>query len=388
MDFTHQKLINLVDNSIKNIHYDIPLTMNDFLLLRYNQLSGISYPILKNQNEEVLEKFRKEYFLYIKRDELQLRIISNLKKIFNEKDIDFVFLKGSYLKTIYPHSSMRIMGDIDVLVKSNRMGDIHKILKENGYKNWSNSINHDCFYKDRINVEIHPKLDSEFEKGYERLFLDPWLYVKQLEKNEYELNLEYNFVYQAYHMIKHLYHSGVGYRTIVDLYVFFKANFKSFNLVEYQRLYQLFPKKEFLDYLISLINKLFSDIDLNKYILNAKVNESSYNDFINYLFKSGTHGINEEHNLFIGGLANKSKNKKTTFFSKIQFLFSKVFLDIKTMRGVYKYLYKYPILLPFAWVQRIFKLVFTKKSRSKLTSLKVENQEIDKVKHLFNEIGI
>jgi len=388
MDFTHQKLINLIDNSLKNIPYEVPLTMEDFLLLRYNQLSGISYPILRKQNEEVLEKFRKEYFLYIKRDELQKRIISNLRDIFNRRNIDFIFLKGSYLKTIYPRSSMRVMGDIDVLVKSDRMSDIHKILTENGYKNWSNSTNHDCFYKERINVEIHPKLDSEFEKGYEKLFLSPWEYVKHFEKNEYLLSIEYNFVYQVYHMIKHIYHSGVGYRTIVDFYVFFKANLKSFDLVEYQKIYQLFPKKEFLDYVVSLIDNLFSDIDLEKYLLSTKVNDSSYNDFINFLFNSGTHGINEKHNLFIGGLANKSKNKKTTFFSKIQFLFSKVFLDLKTMKGMYKYLNKYPILLPFAWVQRIFRLVFRKNSRSKLKRLHIKNEDIDSVKHLFTKIGI
>jgi hypothetical protein len=388
MDFTHQKLINLVNNSIKNITYDIPLTMDDFLLMRYNQLSGISYPVLKNQNEEVLEKFRKEHFLYIKQDETQKRIINDLKDIFNNNKIDFVFLKGSYLKTIYPHSYMRIMGDIDVLVRPDKMNEIHKILKENGYRNWSNSTNHDCFYKERINVEIHPKLDSEFENGYEELFLEPWKYTKHLENCEYVLNLEYNFVYQVYHMMKHLYHSGVGYRTIVDFYVFFKANLKSFNLVEYQRLYQLFPKREFLDYIIYLIDSLFSDVDLKKYILNDKMTKNNVDNFINYLFHSGAHGINDEHNLFIGGLANKSKDKKTTIFTKIRFLFGKVFLNLKTMKGMYRYLNKYPIFLPFAWVQRIFRLIFKKNSRSKLESLKIKNQEIDKVKQLFDEIGI
>lgn len=388
MDFTHQKLINLVNNSIKNITYDIQLTMDDFLLMRYNQLSGISYPILKNQNEEVLEKFRKEHFLYIKQDETQKRIVNDLKEIFNERKIDFVFLKGSYLKTIYPHSYMRIMGDIDVLVRPDKMNDIHMILKENGYRNWSNSTNHDCFYKEKINVEIHPKLDSEFEKGYEKLFLEPWKYTKQLKNNEYVLMTEYNFVYQAYHMIKHLYHSGVGYRTIVDFYVFFKVNLKNFDLVEYQRFYELFPKKDFLDYLIFLIMTLFSDIDLKKYVLNDRINKNNVDNFINYLFHSGTHGINKEHNLFIGGLANNSRTVKFTVFTRLKFLFSKIFLNLKTMKGMYKYLNKYPILLPFAWVQRIFKLLFKKRSRSKLKLLSVEKTKIDHVKQLFDEIGI
>jgi hypothetical protein len=58
------------------------------------------------------------------------------------------------------------------------------------------------------------------------------------------------------------------------------------------------------------------------------------------------------------------------------------------MKGMYRYLNKYPIFLPFAWVQRIFRLIFKKNSRSKLESLKIKNQEIDKVKQLFDEIGI
>jgi hypothetical protein len=388
MNLKYQKLIDLINCAINEEDYHEPLTEEDFQLLRYNQLSGSIYPVLKDQTPEILDMFKKEHFLYIKRDTTQMSLIQELRDILNRNEIDFVFLKGSYLKTIYPSSHMRIMGDIDVLVKPKDMNKVHEILKENHYHNYLNSSNHDCFSKLKITIEIHPKLDSDFDDEYKPLFLEPWTYTQHVGNHEYELSIEYNFVYHIYHMIKHLYHSGVGYRTMLDLYVFLNVNLERFNLNKYHSLYKAFPKKEFIDFTIHTIDILFSNIELKHLVQSETMITKNVDPFITYLFESGTHGINESHNMFIGSMANQRKKHELTFITKTKFLLSKVFLNLSTMKGMYKYLNRFPFLLPFAWIQRMFRLMFRKDSRDKLKYLSVDKTQLDAVNELFDVIGI
>jgi len=242
--------------------------------------------------------------------------------------------------------------------------------------------------KDNVNVEIHPMLDSEIEGEYQDLFLNPWKYTVKSEKYEYLLLPEYNFYYQLYHMIKHLYRSGVGYRTLVDLMLFLEKYEGSFSQEKFFEIYEIFPKKDFLRNIIEIVNVLFEKKLLKSYELSGNISLKNLREFIDYLFVSGTHGYGEEHNLFIGDMAKKYQKKEWIVFTKIKFVLSRTFLSLNQMKGLYKYLNKCPWLLPFAWIQRMFKLIFKRSARRKLKRLQVSKEEIARVEELFNNIGI
>lgn len=361
------------------------LTKEDYLVLRANQLSGSLYPMIKEQNH-LYKGFKEDYYRYIQRDEIQRQLLDDLRRVFNENQIDFVFLKGSFLKNLYPFSFMRAMGDIDLLIRGEEMDHVHDVLEKNGYHNWNNSTNHDCFMKSGINVEVHPKLDSEISDDYKDLFMTAWLYAEHKEKHEYELQIEYRFFYQLYHMIKHLYHSGVGLRTFIDLQLILEGIDKSSQ--RYVKIYNQFPKKKFVNFIRSILEQMFTKNTLSNDSNYDKINLIKTNKFINYIIQSGTHGIGEQHNLFIGGMASSHHKKEWVVWTKIKFLLSKTFLSFNQMKGLYSYLNKYPILLPFAYLQRIFKLLFKKSARQKLTRLQAKKEEIEFVEELFIDIGI
>ena len=390
MENKYQKIIKLVNASLNNEVFNETLTSEEYQIIKDNQLVGLVFDSLDSSliEEELYKKIKLSYYQYISIDEAQRNIIEELKIIFNEEEIDYVFLKGSFLKTIYPNSYMRAMGDIDVLVRSFEMERIHEILEKHKFKNWSNSTNHDCFMKNKVNVEIHPKLDSNIEGEYKDLFIDSWKYTEKKDSHEFVLRNEYNFFYQIYHMIKHLYHSGVGYRTLVDLKIFLERLENSFDEKIFLEVFSKFPNKDFVENLAIIINEVFSSSLLKNYVKNDIVEKDVFENFIEYLFVSGSHGVGEEHNLFIGDIAKKHKKKQWIVFTKIKFLFLKTFLGLDSMRGMYKYLRKYPFLLPIAWIQRFFKLLFKKSSRRKLLRLSVKKSEIIKVEELFNKLGI
>jgi hypothetical protein len=378
-------LIELVQAALNQGHYNKPLDIDDYHILRNQQLSGVVYSAIKHQ-DHVLIDFKQDYYQYIQRDEVHQQLMGEIRTLFNRHHIDYIFLKGAYLKSIYPQSFMRPMGDIDILVRPDSMNHVHEILDENGYHNWVNSTNHDCFMKHQINVEIHPKLDSDISKDYGNLFYHAWDYAKVYHENEYQLDISYNYFYQIYHMIKHLYHSGVGVRSIIDLYYTSKLMDK--NSEEFINIYHQFPQKKFVCFLDQVILQFFTDIQLLESDECGKIKKITIDQFIEYMLMSGTHGIGENHNLFIGGMATKHKNHQWMIWTKFKFLCSKTFLNLQQMKGIYHYLHKFPFLLPFAWVQRMFKLLFNKSSRQKLSRFYINKQDIQTVEDLFKNIGI
>jgi len=379
------KVITILNHIFEQKTYHETLNEEDYKILRDNQLSGSIYPLIKDQ-KDIYTGFQEDYYRYIQRDAIHMQLIDELRNIFNDHQIDFIFLKGSFLKTIYPHSYMRVMGDIDILVRPDKMNDIHKILEENQFKNWTNSTNHDCFVKHKVNVEIHPKLDSEFSDAYKDLFYKPWDYAVKVKNNEYHLINEYRFFYQLYHMIKHLYSSGVGLRTFIDLALL--VNQMNLSSKEYKDIYNQFPKKDFVHFILCLLQTIFTKLRLLDISDCDKMNLNTLNAFLIYMIHSGTHGIGEDHNLFIGGMASSHKKKEWIVLTKTKFLFSKAFLPFSLMKGSYRYLNKYPFLLPVAYLQRIFKLLFKKSSRRKLKRLTANKEDIQNVEKLFIDIGL
>jgi hypothetical protein len=393
MNELFEQTIGLVKNSLAMEKHPLRVDREVYDVCKENGILGFVYPALDESlvDKETFSLFKEEYYQYIKKDQRQISVLEELKEIFNKEDIDFVFLKGSFLKTIYPKSFMRSMGDIDVLIRPSMMEKAHIVLEENGYKNWVMSTNHDCFIKyANINVEVHPKLDSEFSNEYKVLFEKPWENVVHYKLNEYHLAIEYNLFYQLYHMIKHLYSSGVGFRTIIDIFLFVEKYEVDFNLKKIEELLKYFPKKEFFYNIFTCINQIFSKDLLQEFSQYGKMQKAQIEEFTNFLFVSGIHGIGKHHNLFIGGIANNAKKSKNILSGKIKYLLSKVFLSYSQMKGIYPVLNKWKILLPFAWVLRALRLVFAKRKNTfrKLKRFSVKKEEVIKIEKLFDDIGI
>jgi hypothetical protein len=390
MNTDYGKYLRLINCSLNQEKFVEEITWENAKTIRANQLVGLTYKTMETSliSEEALKLLKNDYYQYVRTDELQKQMIKELKSLFTKEKIDFIFLKGTFIKELYPESYMRAMGDIDVLVKDYDMERIHQVLESNGFNNWTNSTSHDCFIKDRINVEIHPMLDSDIEGEYKKLFLDPWHYTVKISESEYLLAREYNFFYQLYHMIKHLYRSGVGFRTIVDLGLLLKKEGHLFEQEKFFAIYEEFPKKDFVRNIIEVINDSFNTEYFKDYGLIGTMTKLELNEFIEFLFFSGTHGYGEDYNIFIGDMAKKNRKRNNVLFTKIKFLLSRTFLPYKQMKGMYRYLSKCPMLLPIAWGQRLCKLLFKKSSRDKLKNLQVDKAEILRVEKMFENLGI
>jgi hypothetical protein len=393
MNPNHQQLIDIIKCALNQTIYQENVSHDIFVIAKENGISGTVFIALDKSivDETVYTLFKEEYYQYIKKDQIQVAVLDELRKIFNLEGIDYIFLKGSFLKTIYPESYMRSMGDIDVLVKPDQMKNIRSIMEKNGFKNWVNSDHHDCYLKYKnVDIEIHPKLFSGLKGDYQKLFDKPWENTVQISDYEYQFKDEYNFLYQINHMIKHMYSSGVGFRTIIDLYMFLSRHDKTFNIDILNDYFDNFSNKLFIYNLIVYINHIFSEnilSDISKYGKMTKIN---IDQFTSFLFVSGIHGIGEKHNLFVGGFAKYKKEHRNIFIGKLKFLLAMIFLPYRQMKEMYPFINKSKLLLPIAWLFRIMKSIFKKRSRTirKLKRFSISNDEVLEVEKLFNNIGL
>lgn len=395
MDKSIIQLLDIIKFALNNSIYNEEL-IDEELLFKYAQENGLSGFIFTalDQNkisEAIYNKFQQEFYLYTTKDIRQLKTINEITELFNEHHIDHIFLKGSVLKKVYPETYMRSMGDIDILIKEYDLDKVHEILENSGYNNWHNSSHHDCFKKGKdIFLEIHPKLNSEFDSKYDVLFNNVWNMAKVVNNHQYEFIPEYNLVYLLYHTVKHFFSSGVGLRTILDIGLFIRKYHEDINYDLLNTLLKDIDLTLFFKNMIWLNSKYFSLNDLMPLLNDYELDNSTYEQVTSYIIQSGVHGHGKDFNSYICGMTAKSIKKNNISKGKRVFIIRLIFPKYQTMVSIYPYLQKHKWLLPYAWLSRICRLMFlrTKRSIYKLKKLKVDNEQINENVKLYKKLGL
>ena len=86
-----------------------------------------------------------------------------LKKLFVNADIPFVILKGNASAVYYRDPSLRMMGDIDLIVPSSYFDEANKLLTTSGYKWNHNTERHSSYKCDNLIIELHNRFSHEFD---------------------------------------------------------------------------------------------------------------------------------------------------------------------------------------------------------------------------------
>lgn len=378
---------SVLDNTVFNL--DISQYKAFYRLAKENGLSGMIYKVLNKEklSQEVYLRFEKDFFMYNFQHEKQVALIKKIDDLMNENQIEHIFLKGVSLKAYYPESYMRSMGDIDVLVKEDKIKLVREVFENHQIKLTGNSTAHDN-YEDLqgLSIEVHPRISRDVDDRFDSLSDHAWNESFIVENSRYQLNVEYEICYLLVHLVKHFYSSGVGLRSILDIGLFVKENQEIINenrLIE--QLNQFNLDKFFLT--IMYLNKLYFSIDAFSNLQeDYQLKDSTLEALTEYILVSGIHGHGVGFNRFIGRLGGHHLQKK----KRISLIISIVFPSYKDMSGMYPWLRRMPLLYPFTWVVRWFKIMVLKfgVSLKKIRSLFTKSQEVEKVSKMYEEIGL
>lgn len=330
--------------------------------------------------EKIMEKLKKKRKKEEFRDAIQQLSLEELLDAFETEGIDCIPLKGILMKQFYPDTSLRMMADLDILYRPEQEEDVHRILLSKGYDCDHKDESHNVYFRQPVmNIEMHHRLMSEaswvsdyYERVWERAKL------QEGKNHTYCFRWEDYYIFMLVHLCKHFRYGGSGIRSVVDIWMFMNQleNQLDWNYINGEL------KKIQMEAFDSHIRKL-ADI-----WFRGSSSTEFYHTLTEFLVGSGVYGNIKNHR--VHQVVKEDKNRGNIRLAQIRIKLRVIFLPSKYMKMQYSWLEKYPILLPAAWMMRIFRTIFRKKGRASevLRSLTVKNKDAVKRKDLFNKLDI
>ena len=190
-------------------------------------------------------------------------VTKKMMQVANEENIEFMFLKGTHLKSLYPVPEMRFMVDMDILVKEKSMEKGGELILARGFtQEMNNGKDIVLVKKPFLTIELHKMLFVEdyFMHDY---FKGVWNRVEKVSSCEYKMPISDLYVYTLAHLAEHYLEAGSCFRPLMDLYLMEKTHTE-------------------LDF--DYINKQFEIIGIDKFAIKIRqlyksaFDDAEYND--------------------------------------------------------------------------------------------------------------
>ena len=337
---------------------DIPVGLNWNELVNLSKKQQVYSTIAPIINKINIPPEQAQELIFYSQNELVRMIamkneLEQIEKELNEKEIEYMLVKGSVLRNYYPKQKMRQMSDIDILYKAERQDELITYMKKRGYRLKTSEANSDDFFKPPFyTFEFHRSIFDERDAFSPDFNL--WERASKDENNlsEYHISAEDLMIYSLCHMYDHYCQSGCGIRFVCDIYVLLKSK-EDFDWNYINSKFEEFGFADFCNTAITLAKALFKNESAGK----------SEQALLDYILSGGVYGKSRSLDEVISNDFNGSK---------FRYLLSRAFPSKKMMKGNFPVLRKYPILLPIYYFVRIFQVIkYNKKSVQKeIKSLK------------------
>lgn len=354
MNKTHSDFLQIIKNALENTSYPLSETFNYeecHQIAKRHKITAMFYYGLINSGVSATDREMQALFDSTCRDvvknERYKHEISSISSAFDEHKIDYMLLKGSEIKEIYPKPEMRPMNDIDILIKTSQYQQIKPVMESLGYKECEESNHEYIWRKTNCLIELHKFLIPSYNTDYFSYYGDGWRLAKKAEGTRYTLSREDSLIYLFTHFAKHYRDSGIGLRHIIDIWVYISKNpdiDNDYVLTELSKL-QL---DEFYNNILATLKNWFCDGPANE-----------ITEFITeFIFNNGVYGTKHTHILAMA-LRDKKHNKSVAGI-RLKKIYQSFFISYKGMCQFYPILIKLPVLLPVYWVVHLFKRLFLK----------------------------
>ena len=335
-----------------------------------NAVQGFLYLAIKNGSvtvpASIEASFKQVYMTNLMRDVTQSDERENIRKRFSDESIDFMFLKGSHLKELYPAPEIRYMVDMDVLVHEKDLKKGQEILLSQGFEQIMNNGKDIVFaHRPFLTIELHQMLFVE-EYFMHDYFTDTWKRAEKVSKHEYKMSTNDLYVYVLAHLAEHYLEAGSCFRPMMDLFLMEKKLSDKLDFTYINQQFERIGIAGFGKKIRRLCDCMFAggiyDDDLktmeNYIVLGAPVKDAE-------------------------AAAKIASSKK----SKIARYIEIAFPDYTSMVARYPTLKKVPFLLPFFWIHRIVKLIFTKDktaSKKRQQLAETDQNSVEIMREIFN----
>lgn len=341
---------------LSEIHHVVPMIYN----------AVYSQDFFQKQDDGFKAMFKSMAFkLIFSQIQRTSRFLELYKKL-REENIKFLVFKGIIFRNMYNNPDDRMSADEDIVVCAEDYDRVKEILTGEGLEFIDKG--EECAYfcsNTGLCIEASKSLFSEDSKAYGHLndlFDD--IFEKSIEIDVdgvaiSTLSHQQHLIYIVFHNMKHFLTGGFGIRQVAD---FFKYIETYGEFIDWKEFWSDLKELNYDTFALNLI-----DISL-KYLGfdDSKVVYPGEHYRFEDLKKSDKYYINSDalisDILDAGVFGASTMDRKHTALMTLDAVednssgnrLKAVFPSVDYLKGRYTYLQKYPVLLPVAWIQRIF----------------------------------
>ncbi len=345
-----------------------------YRLAARNSVQGLFYLALTPQKdtvpEVIFQKLQKAYQLECMRETAQQAFLERLRTDFSKADIDFMLLKGTHLKALYPQPEMRFMVDMDVLVREKDLDKAKEILHSYGLTlDFDNGKDMVFIKKPFLTVELHRSLFQEDYFMYP-YFSSAWERTEKANRTEYKMPLNDLYVYTLAHLAEHYTSAGSCFRPMMDLFLLEKTYGDALDFTYITAQFQTLGIAKFAENIRALGKAMFLGTPKDETLQMME----------NYV----TLGPPVQN-------AAAASHAAVTQKSKARRMLESAFPSFRHMALKYPLLRKCPILLPFFWLIRFMQYAFTKDktiARKREELKNADRKSAETMQKIFRDSGL
>ena len=320
--------------------------------------------------EDILKQFDISNIKSISKSVVLDAQTKTLCSIFETAQIPYILLKGSVLKYLYPESTMRTSGDIDILVREIDIDKaIEAIREETDFITGARNYHDVSMHTDGIVLELHFSL-KENMSNVDTLLEKAWEYAAPKEGCfQQEFTPEFQIFHVLAHMSYHISHGGLGIRPFLDLWLL--CNKTNFDNEKLRTLLTISGLLKFYEKSLSLVNSWMTGNSLLEDLVPLE----------EFCFSGGVFGTR------INAALAESRNR-----DKKEYIFKRLFVNREYLEGLYPNLKNKTILLPYYQIKRWFRLVNRndrKRAREELQiAINSSAEDVDSLNSLLSDLGL
>ena len=315
----------------------------------------------------------------ISNSRLQTQQLELVYALFEENGIDYVPLKGAVLKDLYPQAELRLMGDVDILIRPEQYPVIRTLLPSVGMEEKGGSDHEYTWYGPGLELELHKCLISACNKDYFDYYGDGWGWTKK-EKNgvAFRLTKEDHFIYLLVHFAKHYRNGSVKAKNICDFWVYRNA-YPDMDEAYIRTQMEKLGIAEFYQNVLQLLDTWFNGSAPTK--ATELITES--------VFQGGVRRAVEAQTVY--GILRQDQETISFAKQKRRCFLDRVFPSVKMLSVQYPVLMKYPVFLPLFWIIRGAKILLHRPKfviRRIKCLWKMEEVQIESYKEDLHAVGL
>ncbi len=270
-----------------------------------------------------------------------------------------ICVKGCVCEALWSIPSLRISGDADIIASGKDFCICSDVLQSLGFSISDDNSNDEKSFIDKNNgckIELHssPFSDDSFASDFNNLLEDLSLNTSSVIIDGVEVlcpSVQKHLIYVVLHAFKHFIIAGVGIRQLMDISLISMDESIDWKIV-FEKC-SLVSADGFLNAVLLICNKYFG-LDISR--IDSPLFDSSLDCelMLDDIKQGGIYGSVDSDRQSGGNLTRNSYSK-----SQNGEHYAYIFLPLKDMKKRYPYLRRFPFLLPFAWIQRIFRFLFS-----------------------------